>query len=119
MYSFVRNITLKLFSFALIAVMGLCVANKVIFTHSHILENGTVYTHAHPYNKTNDSKPFKSHPHTSAEFLFFETLDIQFIFHCFIAISPIIFKRIQFHHYLREKYFHFSLNPDSGRAPPR
>ena len=54
------------------------IANKVIFSHAHRLNNGTVIKHSHPYDKSNDSKPYKSHHHTNAELLFFQNLEILF-----------------------------------------
>ena len=107
MISFVRNITVKFISYAMIAVMGLLVTNKAIYSHSHLLADGKVYTHAHPYNKTNDSKPFKTHHHSRAEFLFYENLDILFLFSFLIALTSFVFKRIQSNCFVEELYIRF------------
>lgn len=40
---------------------------QTVFVHSHLLSNGTIITHAHPYNKQKDSSPFKSHHHSNGE----------------------------------------------------
>jgi len=58
--------------------MAIMVANKAVFTHSHLLLNGQVISHAHPYNKTNDSAPFKLHHHTQTELFFYENLETLF-----------------------------------------
>lgn len=87
---------IKAITFLFIGIIGLLIVNKAIFIHSHKTENGTIITHCHPYNKSNDTKPFKSHGHTNSEFILFENLKfflpfliLQFVFllHAFIAIS--------------------------------
>jgi len=72
MKTIVNNITIKSVAWLMIGIMGVLVANKAVFVHSHILNDGTIIEHAHPYNKSTDSTPYKSHHHTKAEFLFFQ-----------------------------------------------
>lgn len=78
----------KIFACLIIALMGLLIVNKVIFLHSHILTDGTVITHAHPYQTTDDSKPFKSHHHTQAAFFFFGNIQLLF---CSASVALFIF----------------------------
>ncbi len=102
----------------MIALIGLLITNKGIFTHSHKLENGSVVTHSHPYNKSNDTEPFKSHHHSTAEFLFFENLDLLFFSGFLIqAFLSVICKKISLS---GEERLYFRLFPYSypGRAPP-
>lgn len=43
--------------------------------HFHIINNGFLIFHSHPYNKThNNSSPIKSHPHSSLELLLYFSL---------------------------------------------
>ena len=45
--------------------------NQALFTHTHVLPDGTVVLHAHPYHKekSHDKKiPVHSHSHTPAEY---------------------------------------------------
>ena len=42
------------------------------------MNDGTVVTHAHPYQKTGDTQPFKSHHHTNAAFFFFDNIELLF-----------------------------------------
>ncbi len=74
-----KNITIKLVILLLTGVMGLLIANKATFMHVHKLSDGTIIVHAHPYDKSHDSKPYKSHQHTKAEFIFFQNLEILFL----------------------------------------
>jgi len=102
----------------MIAVMGLLIANKGFFIHSHKLENGSIVTHSHPYNRSNDTEPYKSHHHTNAEFLFFENLDLLFfsgfLIQAFLSVTR---KKIAL---FGEEKLYFRLFPYSypGRAPP-
>ena len=59
--------------------MGLLIANKALYMHTHKMADGSIIVHAHPYNKSDDPKPFKSHQHTKAEFLFLENLESLFL----------------------------------------
>ena len=78
MYTTARDITTKFFTFIMIGLMGMLIANRCIFTHTHILENGSIVFHAHPYDKTNDAKPYKTHHHTNAELLFLDLINLLF-----------------------------------------
>lgn len=64
----VRKITAKVLALVLVVVMGLLIANKAAYIHAHEMADGTIVYHAHPFNKKNDSEPFKSHEHTDFEF---------------------------------------------------
>ena len=118
MKSSAGNNMLKFFSFAMIAVMGLMITNKILYTHSHILASGTVYIHAHPFDKTDDSKPFKTHQHTNAEYLFFENSTVLFTLSFLFVLSLFTFK-IK-HSLIDRKKIYFQLLPHSnlGRSPP-
>lgn len=64
----------------MIVISGLLIINNVMFLHSHQLANGNIVTHAHPYNKSNDSAPIKSHHHSKTELIFLKNLQLLFIF---------------------------------------
>jgi hypothetical protein len=42
------------------------------------LANGTIISHAHPYQSTGDSQPVQSHDHTKASFFLFDTIQLLF-----------------------------------------
>ena len=56
------------------AVIFLSYLNKALFTHTHLLPDGTVIVHAHPYLKHNKEKqkkiPVSSHNHTPEQYVF-------------------------------------------------
>jgi len=105
---------------AVLAAMGIVVTtvNKIVFSHSHILASGEVISHAHPYDKTNDSEPFKSHHHTQAELFFFQHIEIFFPF---VFLSLNLFYKLP-----RENHFTYSekkatlvvITSQKCRAPP-
>lgn len=69
-----RHTTKKSVACLILWLMGLLIINKTVFLHSHILANGTVVTHAHPYQKAGDSQ----HNHTKAAFFFYDNIELLF-----------------------------------------
>jgi len=63
----------------MIGIIGLLTINNVMFLHSHKSANGNIVTHAHPYDKSDDSAPIKSHHHSKTEFTFLKNLQLLFI----------------------------------------
>ena len=102
----------------MIGMMAMLIANKAIFMHSHRLSNGTVITHAHPYNKTNDSEPYKSHQHTKAEFLFLQNLDILSLIVILTFTTLCHVKRAENSFFRIAEYTHYCTLHHKGRAPP-
>lgn len=62
----------------MLLINGMLILNKAIFLHSHKMDNGMVIFHSHPYNKSNDTQPFKSHLHSDAELVFLENLKVVY-----------------------------------------
>lgn len=94
------------------------IINNSLYIHAHILSNGEIIYHAHPYDKTNDSEPFKSHHHTTADFLFLQHVNILFrpastIFMMFIFSLKKILWGIKYLHLVS-----IFVLPEYGRAPP-
>jgi hypothetical protein len=100
--------------------MTLLVVNKALFTHMHRYADGTVILHAHPYNKTADKKPFKTHHHTQKELQFFAASRNFF---------PVVFLKLMLDKpepkteplfiCLIVKVFSVSLSVSNGRSPPQ
>lgn len=47
----------------LIATFGAVQVNRTVNTHYHLDDSGRLVTHSHPYDKSNDTGPFKTHGH--------------------------------------------------------
>lgn len=89
----VRKITKLLSIYVLLAIVGLIVFNKIFNTHTHIQADGVITTHAHPFDKTTENKPFKSHQHSSLELIALDTIDLFSAFKLSvfpIAVSAIV-----------------------------
>lgn len=50
-------------AFLLIGVFGLVQFNRIANLHYHYDERGIIFSHSHPYDKSDDSGPVKSHGH--------------------------------------------------------
>ncbi|MFW5656541.1 MAG: hypothetical protein ACOC0C_02900 [Bacteroidota bacterium] len=65
----------RIISMLLLSVFLLQVFSNVVWQHSHVMSDGTVITHTHPYSKSDDSTPFKNHHHSNIEILFLQYLE--------------------------------------------
>jgi hypothetical protein len=102
----------------LIGVIGMLVFNQGIFLHTHKLGDGKVIVHAHPYKKTEDTAPFKSHHHTKAEILFFYHIELLFpLFFLVFILFPLCCK-FGLSVYPMQPYRVFWIHYIRGRAPP-
>ncbi len=81
-----KNITIKSVSYLLIVMMSIFVINNVLFIHAHKMDDGRIVVHAHPYDKSDDSQPYKSHHHTKTELLFFDNVKLHFLFVFFLFV---------------------------------
>jgi len=114
----VKKITIKTIEVVLVIAFTMLIMNSTLFLHSHRLPDGRIVSHAHPFNKTEDSAPFKTHTHTSVEFFFFQHLELLFLslgilFFCIsLAREATIHVPDGFQHHL------LVFLPSRSRAPP-
>ena len=59
-------------------VFAFQVYSKALYQHTHKLADGSVVTHAHPFNKSSDNSPFKSHNHRSFEYFILDHANLLF-----------------------------------------
>ncbi len=114
----VINITKRITAILLIGIVGLLIINKAVFFHSHSQNNGTIVSHSHPFNKSEDAKPLKSHKHTSIEFLLLENLELLIPL---VVIGLTYIKKVTAR--TLNSYYGFKASPvyivlKNGRAPP-
>lgn len=118
----IKKINKIVWLFSLIAVLTVLV-NNTLFVHIHILPDGRVIEHAHPY-KTSDknSAPQSNHHHTSQEFLL-----LSHIYHLFskaytLFIVMLFLGRFFCKYYPPESKTSYSVSKKrvkSSRAPPQ
>jgi len=115
---FKNNITIKIIPFIMIGIMVMLIANKSIFMHSHKLVDGTVIFHSHPYDRSNDSNPDKTHQHTKTEFLFFQNIEILFSLFFLTGVFIPFAQKTYFYFHITSSYDSACIIIHKGRAPP-
>lgn len=80
-----HNTTNSILTVLLLLVFAYQIVNNVVFTHTHILADGTIITHAHPYKKANNSLPITNHSHTKNEYVLLTIF--QLLFYAFITFN--------------------------------
>ncbi|MCK9270717.1 MAG: hypothetical protein WC271_07390 [Bacteroidales bacterium] len=114
----IKNIATKFVIFLMIGIMGMFIANQALYVHAHKMADGTIVQHAHPYHKSDDGQPFKTHHHTKAEIFFLQNLQILFVFTFFtLALIDPAKRAISFAlpSQVRPQVF---VSLHHGRAPP-
>lgn len=81
----IKNILKKAYAILMITLIGMMVYNQAAYLHTHQV-NGNKVSHAHPYNKTSDKAPIKSHNHSTFEFATLNSINILFL-SLFIVLS--------------------------------
>lgn len=74
----------------LLLACALQIYNKAAYTHSHMLEDGRIVTHAHPYKKPSPDAPSPDHSHSKNEFWFLSQSEL--LVFVFFALSLVIFR---------------------------
>ena len=98
--------------------MAMFIVNKAVFSHVHRLNDGRIIEHAHPYDSTSDSEPYKSHQHSSTEMLFFQNLEILFTIAFLTLVLIALGNKIKVSPQGLSKYRLVFLTLHKGRAPP-
>lgn len=112
-----RNIGLKVAAILLIFSVGLWTASKSIFQHAHVMPDGEIVYHAHPYNKSSDSAPFKQHKHTDAQLAVIDNFN-AIILSILTVFSVLPFVRLIKHAYIFSFVSEYKQKHINGRAPP-
>ncbi len=114
-----KNNIHKLVSYFLVGIIVLLNANRAIYTHAHIQEDGTIIHHAHPYEKSSDSHPFQSHKHTNSQLLYYQNIEILFLTLSILFSVLLVYEYLTILIFQINKGFSFKpVNLYKGRAPP-
>lgn len=114
----VKNTIKQLSVGLMILIMAVLLVNKAVYTHLHVMPNGSVLTHAHPFNKTNDSKQGKSHHHSNLELFLIQGLELMMLFAAVVLTLISLDKEIEKRWFLRKYYITALIPLKQGRAPP-
>ena len=113
-----RHIVLHTIALLMASVIVLLIANKSLFTHTHILNDGTVIVHAHPYNKANSKDSAIPHSHTSIELHFLQVLSDLFVIAMGITSILLVLGFAKRLIYCFESIGSVAFRSYPGRAPP-
>lgn len=112
-----KNIGFRFISILLILSVGLWTASKAMYSHAHILPDGKIVYHAHPYKKANDSAPFKQHKHTDAQLVALDSLN-----HVYLTINSTLVILLAFtfasFFQIKNRLFTRYTHKEAGRSPP-
>lgn len=66
--------------------------NQIAYRHYHLLDNGMVIEHAHPYkNNMQKNTPYQSHKHSDAEYLILaQVSNVSFLLVFFMALLGLL-----------------------------
>ncbi len=113
------HITKQVFIGLMICIMGMVLVNKALFTHTHMMSDGTLITHSHLVDKAKESQTGKSHQHSKLEFQLFQNLQVLFV----LAVGALTIWKLKG---LVEKLFSLTseftpafIELAHGRAPPK
>jgi len=68
----------------MILIIGILLVNKAAYTHVHILPDGSLVTHAHPFSNSDESNKNCPHQHSSFELYLLDILGVLML--CAIAV---------------------------------
>ena len=84
------NTAKSLLTFVLLLVMTAMMVNKVVYTHVHVLDEGSLVSHAHPFKQSSANDSQNTHQHTNLVLYLLEQLDILI----YSAVAVYILRRI-------------------------
>ncbi len=113
-----NNIVKKSIAFLMLAIVMMLTVNKVMFIHTHQLTDGTIVVHSHPYNKTDDNQPIKTHHHSKFEFVFLQNIYLLFGFFFLVLCFHLMIKTEVFFDRESKKEIADCILKRKSRAPP-
>lgn len=105
---------------ALLLVVLYCtqIINQAFYLHSHRLADGSLVTHAHPFDKAKDNEPVKKHAHTLTQLI--TITNLQLLFPVVFLVMLLLRKRTSCSSVTQpvEKLQSIFLASNNCRAPP-
>lgn len=115
-----RNIS-KIIFLLISPVVFLLFFNTAYNMHQHILPNGQIIEHAHPYHSDSSSTPFQHHHHSHNQFTFlsliYNPLSLTLFFVVLISVS-VLPRQKEHNSFLISLSSEESVRYYAGRAPP-
>jgi len=102
----------------MLGMICVLIANRGIFMHAHVLSNGSVIAHSHPYDKSENSGSSQSHQHTGIEIFFLDNLNILFLPFIAAFIPRVFTGNPGYRFQVISSLLSPICNTNQGRAPP-
>ena len=102
----------------MIALISLLLVNRAVYIHIHVLPDGSVHSHAHPFSKNPDSSKGTGHQHSSLEFFLLDQLDILAFIICGLLALKAYARSISIEGQVIEQLLPALVPISPGRAPP-
>ena len=103
----------------LIMIMGSLLVNQALYTHTHVMPDGSIVSHAHPFNKSQESKQGGSHQHSTLDFFLLQNLQLLFLVATLSLILKELSREFRKVFCITEGYIPALVVPLPGRAPPQ
>jgi len=87
--------------------------------HTHLLVDGSMVTHAHPFDRSGESESGESHEHSNLEYVLFQNLEILFFSTLLSIAVKKSFSRIDKRDLIPAVYTSPIIFLKYGRAPPQ
>lgn len=102
----------------MILIMGIMLINRAVYTHVHVLPDGSVIAHAHPFSKNTENNKGSSHQHSNLEIFLLEMMNVL-IFSTIAACTLELFAQsVRLSPPAEEQLFPSLIPVSQGRAPP-
>lgn len=99
--------------------MSVMIANNVAYLHTHILSDGEIIQHAHPFSKSENSNSGTQHQHSKLEvFMLSHLLLLALIMPVILSLIQLTHTPLQFHFSTGEIYTK-SFSEIFLRGPPQ
>ncbi len=102
----------------MVGMIFILIANSGIFMHTHVLADGSIIVHSHPYDKSENSGSPQSHHHSSFEFIFLDNLNILFLTFLAVFIPGVFSGKTGYRFQVVSSLLSPISNTNQGRAPP-
>ena len=102
----------------LIMIMGIILVNKSVYTHVHVLPDGSMTVHAHPFSKNAENNKGNCHQHSNLEFFLLDMMDVLFLSSIAVCTLKLFAQTAQFRTPAKASLFPSLVPISPGRAPP-
>lgn len=113
-----KNSVTQLFAFIFIGLFLFQIAGHSVFLHAHILPNGMVITHTHPFDKSSDQQPFKTHHHKYSDLIIIDQANVYFLHNRSVEIGYFLNNFNQLLFYINNNYHFINFIYHCNKAPP-